>query len=141
MIPSDSLVELLRTLKRGGAVLYAPDQRYDGPGFVRVPFFEVPALTNPGITTLARATGCAVLMYFPRRLPDGRYQMRVLPPQPYFPSADPSADIARYHRLIEEQVLQAPEQYLWSYKRFRPLDGEPDPYRDNRLRGSPPPSR
>lgn len=138
MIPSEGLVELLRTLKRGGAVLYAPDQRYDGPGYVRVPFFGVPALANPGITTLARATGCTVLFYFPRRLPDGSgFQMQVLAAPPYFPSTDPAADVARYHRLIEDQVRAAPAQYLWSYKRFRPLAGEPDPYHGGRLRGSP----
>ena len=51
-------------------------------------------------------------------------------------ATDAPADVQRYHRAIEEQVRRAPEQYLWSYKRFRPLPGEADPYRDNRARGS-----
>ncbi len=137
LIPSEGLVEVLRSLKRNRIVLYAPDQVYAGPGHLRVPFFGIPALCNPGITTLARATGCAVLLYFPERLPGtAGFVGTVVPPLPYFPSTDAAADVLRYHRAIEEQVQRAPEQYLWSYKRFRPLPGEPDPYRANRARGS-----
>lgn len=137
LIPSEGLVEVLRSLKRNRIVLYAPDQVYAGPGHLRVSFFGVPALCNPGITTLARATGCTVLLYFPERLPGTQgFVGTVLPPLPYFPSADAAADVLRYHRAIEEQVRKAPEQYLWSYKRFRPLPGEPDPYRGDRARGS-----
>jgi len=130
LVPSEGLVEVLRSLKRNRIVLYAPDQVYAGPGHLRVPFFGVPALCNPGITTIARATGCAVLLYFPERLPGTQgFVGTVLPPQPYFPSTDAAADVLRYHRAIEEQVRRAPEQYLWSYKRFRPLPGEANPYR------------
>lgn len=137
LIPSEGLVEVLRSLKRNRVVLYAPDQVYAGPGHLRAPLFGVPALCNPGITTLARATGCAVLLYFPQRLPGTQgFVGTVLPPLPYFPSTDAAADVLRYHRAIEEQVRLAPEQYLWSYKRFRPLPGEPDPYRGDRARGS-----
>ena len=139
LVPSEALVEVLRSLKRNRVVLYAPDQVYAGPGFLRVPFFGVPALCNPGITTLARATGCAVLLYFPERLPGTRgCTGRVLPPLPYFPSTEPAKDLQRYHRAIEDHVRRAPEQYLWSYKRFRPRAGEPDPYRGDRPRGQPP---
>ncbi len=137
LVPSEGLVEVLRSLKRNRVVLYAPDQVYAGPGHLRVPFFGVPALCNPGITTLARATGCAVLLYFPERLPGTQgFVGHVLAPLPYFPSTDAAADVQRYHRAIEEQVRHAPEQYLWSYKRFRPLPGEADPYRNNLARGS-----
>jgi lauroyl/myristoyl acyltransferase len=46
--------------------------------------------------------------------------------------------VERYHRAIEDQVRRVPEQYLWSYKRFRPLPGEPDPYHGARPRGAQP---
>lgn len=138
MIPSDKFVELLKTLKRGGIVLYAPDQRFDGDGHVVVPLFGVPALSNPGTTFVARATRCAVLPYFPERLPDGQgYVIRIGAPLSDFPSGDGARDVARFHGLIEAAVREAPAQYLWSYKRFRPAKGEPDPYRDGALRGVP----
>jgi len=137
LIPSDKFVELLRVLKRGGIALYAPDQRFDGDGRVVVPLFGVPAASNPGTTFIAKATKCAVLPYFPRRLPDGSgYVMTIGAPLENFPSNDGAADVARYHALIEAAVAEAPEQYLWSYKRFRPLPGQPDPYRGGALRGA-----
>ena len=129
LIPSEKFVEMLKVLKRGGVVLYAPDQRFDGDGYVMAPLFGVPAMSNPGTTFVARATRCAVLPFFPQRLADGRgYVMRILAPVPGFPSLDGKADVITYHHLIEDAVRAAPEQYLWSYKRFRPRDGEPNPY-------------
>jgi KDO2-lipid IV(A) lauroyltransferase len=137
MIPNDKFVEMLKVLKRGGIALYAPDQRFDGDGCVVVPLFGVPALSNPGTTFIARATRCAVLPFFPLRLADGSgYVMSIGAPLEDFPSGDGARDVARYHALIEAAVAKAPEQYLWSYKRFRPKDGEPDPYRGGALRGA-----
>ena len=137
MIPSDRFVELLRVMKRGGIALYAPDQRFAGDGHLTVPLFGVPALSNPGTTFIARATGCTVLPYFPRRLADGKgYIMSIGAAMDDFPSGDGLRDLTRYHALIEAATAQAPEQYLWSYKRFRPGAGQPDPYRKGALRGS-----
>jgi Kdo2-lipid IVA lauroyltransferase/acyltransferase len=138
MVPSDKFVEMLKTLKRGGIVLYAPDQRFDGDGYVVVPLFGVAALSNPGTTFVARATRCTVLPFFPQRLHDGSgYVIRIGAPLQDFPSGDGARDVARYHGLIEAAVERAPEQYLWSYKRFRPAPGEPDPYRRGARRGAP----
>ena len=129
LIPSEKFVEMLKVLKRGGIVLYAPDQHFDGDGCVVAPLFGVPALSNPGTTFVARATGCAVLPFFPERLADGSgYVMRILAPVAGFPSRDGQADVVTYHRLIEDAVRAAPEQYLWSYKRFRGRAGDPNPY-------------
>jgi Kdo2-lipid IVA lauroyltransferase/acyltransferase len=129
MIPSERFVEALRALKRGGVVFYAPDQRFDAEGRLVVPLFGVPALANPGTTFVARATGCAVLPYFVRRLSDGSgYVVSIGAPLPDFPSRDAAADVARYHALIEQAMHAAPEQYLWSYRRWRGVPGLPDPY-------------
>lgn len=135
MIPSDRFVETLRALKRNGIVLYAPDQRFDGEGRIVVPLFGVPALSNPGTTFVVRATKCAVLPFFPSRARDGSgYVMTIGAPLADFPSGDAVRDVARYHALIEDAVRRAPEQYLWSYKRFKPLAGQPDPYRGGAIR-------
>jgi KDO2-lipid IV(A) lauroyltransferase len=137
MIPHDKFVEVLKALKRGEIVCYAPDQRFDGDGSVVVPLFGVPALSNPGASLIARATRCAVLPFFTIRLADGSgYVMSIGAPLADFPSGDGARDVARFHALIEAEVARAPEQYLWSYKRFRPRDGEPDPYRGGALRGA-----
>ena len=140
MIPADRLVDMVQALKKGAIVLYAPDQRYDQRDAITVPLFGVPALSNPGTPVIARYTGCAVLPYFPLRLPDGNYVMTIGAPLEHFPSADVAADVGRFFRLLEAAVERAPEQYLWSYKRYRPADGAPDPYRRGVARGYTPPA-
>ena len=129
-ISSDSVRELLHVLKGNLPVWYAPDQRDFGKGSAVVPFFGIPAATNVATSRIARISGASVLPYFPERLQDGSgYRMRIQPRLEGFPSEDPVADAARFHALIEEHVRRCPEQYLWSYKRFKLPGPDGDPYR------------
>jgi KDO2-lipid IV(A) lauroyltransferase len=129
-ISSESVRELLQSLKGNLPVWYAPDQRDEGRAGEWVPFFGIPALTNVATSRIARISGAPVLPYFPERLARGAgYCMRILPPLDNFPGDDPVADAARFHALIEAHVRRCPPQYLWTYKRFkRPGTGD-DPYR------------
>ena len=63
---------------------------------------------------LQRATGAAMIMVFAERLPGGRgYHL-------HFEEV-PTArfDEAALNRAIEAQVRRRPEQYLWSYSRYK----------------------
>lgn len=126
---SDNVRDLLQALKQNLPVWYAPDQREEGKSGAIVPFFGVPASTNIATSRIAQISGAPVLTYLPERLRDGSgYVMRIGPPLPDFPSGDPLADAARFHAIIEEHVRRCPDQYLWTYKRFKRSDA-PDPYR------------
>jgi KDO2-lipid IV(A) lauroyltransferase len=129
-ISSESVRELLQSLKDNLPLWYAPDQRDFGKASAMVPFFGQPAATNVATSRIARITGAAVLPYFPERRADGSgFVMRILPPLEGFPSDDPVADAARFHALIEAHVRLCPEQYLWTYKRFKRPGPDGDPYR------------
>lgn len=135
MIASDDIRTMVRVLKAGGAVWYAPDQAFRGKGARMVPFFGTPAATNPATSRLARLTGAAVLPYFVERLPDGSgadgaaYVVRIGAPLEGFPGADEVEDTLRHHRLIEAEVRRIPAQYLWLHKRFKGLAPDhPDHY-------------
>ena len=120
--------ELLQSLKQNLTMWYAPDQREEGRSAALVPFFGVPAETNIATSRIAQISGAPVLTYFPERLADGSgYLMRIGAPLENFPSGDTLQDAARFHALIEEHVRRCPEQYLWTYKRFKRTDA--DPYR------------
>ena len=108
----------LRVLKRGGTLWYAPDQDY-GRDSIFVPFFDIPARTITATARLAKATNALVLPYYPQRLPNGQYQITILPALDNFPTDDVEADTARISRLIEHWVRQTPEQYLWVHRRFK----------------------
>lgn len=129
-LPRDDLRGVVRALRAGRMVWYAPDQNMGrSKDSVDVAFFGMPARTITATSRLARAGNALVLPYFPRRTSDGHYQIEILPPLADFPSHDLAADTARINALIETAVRSAPEQYLWVHRRFRPRrNGEPSPY-------------
>lgn len=111
---------LLRSLKKGHVVWYAPDQNYGPKHSVAVPFFNVETLTVTATSRLARLSGAPVVPYWVERLPGKTsYRVTVLPPLENFPSADLTADAMRINRLVESWVRRAPEQYLWIHRRFK----------------------
>ncbi len=129
-IPFDDLRGLLRVLKSGGLVWYAPDQGKKTKMSEILPFFGEPAITNVATSRIAQMSGCRVIPYFARRLTDGSYELQVFPPWENFPSGDHTADALRVNHFIEEQVKRAPEQYFWVHKRYkRRGEGYPDVYR------------
>jgi KDO2-lipid IV(A) lauroyltransferase len=130
VIPKDNMRQLLRTLKQGSAVWYAPDQSYRRQYSVLLPFFGEPAMTNGALTHIARLSGAPVVPYFPRRLADGSgYHATIMPALEGFPTGDLAADARRVSALFEERIRLAPDQYYWVHRRFkgRP-EGYPDPY-------------
>ncbi len=129
-IPKNEVRQLVRSLKGNHTVWYAPDQAYRGNNSISVPFFGVPAPTNPATSRLAKMTGAPVIPFFSERNEEsGRYHLKVLPPIENFPTNDVAKDAVTVNALIEAQVRRAPEQYLWTHRRFKPLTpDQDDPY-------------
>ncbi len=130
-IPRDDVRGMLRSLKQGHAVWYAPDQNYGHKHSVFAPFFGVPAATATATSRLARISGAAVVPFMPTRRADGRgYDLVIEPALADFPSDDAAADTARINKLIEDYVRKAPEQYLWVHRRFKDRPpGSPSVYK------------
>ena len=131
MFRRDELRGVLRYLKSGGVLWYAPDQEYHRGERVFAPFFGIPASTITATHQMARLSGAAVIGFEHRREPDGSYRLRLHPPLSDFPSADALADTTRVNALLEQIIRAAPEQYLWAHARFkaRPTREEPSLYR------------
>ncbi|ULX57899.1 lipid A biosynthesis acyltransferase [Ectothiorhodosinus mongolicus] len=130
-IRSDDIREAIKLLKGGEIVWYTPDQAYQGPRHLNVPFFNVPAATNSATARIAKATGAAVIPFFGYRLSDQEgYRLEILPALQGFPGGNLEADTARINRIIEEAVRKHPEQYFWTHRRFRypPESGLTTPY-------------
>jgi len=130
-IEKRNIKSMVRSLRAGRAVWYAPDQSYNRKGAEVIRFFGVPCMHATATSTLARLGKAKVVPYFPRRLPDGSYEITVLPPLQDFPGDDPVADTNRYIEVLEEHVRRCPEQYFWVHRKFKDLpDGYPDYYAD-----------
>ncbi|HEX7966492.1 MAG TPA: LpxL/LpxP family Kdo(2)-lipid IV(A) lauroyl/palmitoleoyl acyltransferase [Gammaproteobacteria bacterium] len=119
-IPRNDVRLMLRSLKEGKPVWYAPDQGYRGKNSEMVPFFGIPAPTNTATSRLARTTGAPVVPFFVERLPGTEgYALVLEPALEGFPTDDPAADALRINKLLEERIRRVPEQYLWSHDRFK----------------------
>jgi KDO2-lipid IV(A) lauroyltransferase len=130
-IEKNDIKSMVRSLRDGVPVWYAPDQSYHLKQSALLPFFGVPAMTNIATTTLAKLGKAKAIPYFPRRLPEGGYEITIFPPVDGLPGDDPEKDTLKYLALLEEQIRKCPEQYYWVHRRFKnrpePL---PDAYAD-----------
>jgi KDO2-lipid IV(A) lauroyltransferase len=125
----DDLKGLIRALRAGYSIWYAPDQGKRTPGSEILPFFGEPAITNTATSKIAKMTGTAVVPFFGRREPDGSYTLTIHPALENFPTDDGTADAIRVNRLLEENIRLAPEQYFWVHKRFKARGpGYPEAY-------------
>jgi len=125
----DDLKNLVRALRAGHSIWYAPDQGKRTPGSEILPFFGVPAITNTATSKIAKMTGCAVVPFFGRREHDGSYTLTIHPALENYPTEDISADAIRINRLLEENIRLAVPQYFWVHKRFKARGpGYPEAY-------------
>jgi KDO2-lipid IV(A) lauroyltransferase len=130
-IEKRDIKKMVRSLRQGRAVWYAPDQSYNRKGAEIIEFFGIPAMHTTATSTLARLGDAVTISFFPLRKPDGTYEMTLLPPFDAFPSDDPVADTKRYIEVLEAHIRRAPEQYFWIHRKFKDLpDGYPDYYAD-----------
>jgi len=129
LLRNDGLRPALRLIRQGVPFYFLPDMDLGPRDALFVPFFGVPAATVPSLARLAELTGAVVVPVVTRMTPRG-YVAQIHPAWTNFPGDDPLAATRRMNTFIEQCVLQMPEQYLWSHKRFktRPA-GQADPYR------------
>lgn len=131
MLDRKDLKGMIRALKNGDIIWYAPDHDYGPRSSVFVPFFGVDkAASTKGSYLLIRSGNPAVIPFVPRRLPKGRgYEMVILPEEKDVPLENEAATAARMNKVVEHGVLMAPEQYMWLHRRFKTRpEGEPSLY-------------
>jgi Kdo2-lipid IVA lauroyltransferase/acyltransferase len=122
--------QMLRALKSGHTVGLLPDQvPPEGMG-EWAPFFGRPAYTMTMAAKLVAQTGCAVVMLRGERLGLGQrlrlgceylvHAQRVpAEVEALLKQGDASASAAAINRLMQDQIMQCPTQYLWGYNRYK----------------------
>ena len=129
-IERENIRAMLKVLRAGRAIWYAPDQDYGPKQSIFVPLFGISAATVTATTKFARLGKARVVPFTQERLADGSgYRLVIHPPLQAFPGESEEADCLRINQWVEQAVGACPSQYLWAHRRFktRPA-GEPKLY-------------
>lgn len=116
----DGIRAAIRAIRPGVPLYVLADQDFGPRGAVFVPFFGVPAATTPSMSRLAQLADAVLVPCCTVQRPGGRgYVLKFFPAWTDFPSGDLERDTRRMNAFVEECVLENPEQYFWTHKRFK----------------------
>jgi KDO2-lipid IV(A) lauroyltransferase len=122
LVPSDGggVRALLRALKRGEMVGVLPDQDPPRGSGLFAPFFGVAAHTPNLVPRLAERTAAPVIYTYAERLPRARgYRLHFLPAPEDIAARDRTRAASALNEGVAACIIRLPEQYWWSYQRFR----------------------
>lgn len=129
VIPVRAIRKLYQHLRSGGAAGVLPDQQPSLGDGRFAPLYGVPALTATLVPRLVQKMDCRVVFSICERLKDGKYRVYFIPAEEDTYNADNDLALAALNRGVETCIDIAPEQYLWSYKRYKTRpEGEPSFY-------------
>jgi len=113
------LRRVCQSLQAGRVVGILPDQEPLKEHGVFAPFFGIPALTMSLVGGLVRKFDCLVVFGFAERIPSGRFRIRVFKASEGLSDPDPVGSATHLNLGVERCVRTCPDQYTWSYRRFR----------------------
>lgn len=119
VIERSDIRQILRSLKAGHIVWYAPDQDYGRKHSVFAPFFGVPAASITATARLARMNQSPVLFISHYRDDNGHYRVSFSPVLADYPCEDEVVNASRINTAIEQSIRRRPSQYMWVHRRFK----------------------
>ena len=121
---------LYKTLAENRAVAMLPDQEPQAGTGLFAPFFGISAYTMVFLSRLTIKTGAPIVFVWSERLSFGRgYRLHFRPAVEGASADDLATSVAAINRTVENMIRERPEQYQWSYRRFRTRpEGEPAVY-------------
>ena len=133
LVPTDArgIRMLIHALNCKQSVGILPDQVPNTGNGVYAPFFSIDAYTMVLIMRLAHKRRTPVVFVYAKRLPGGAgYHVHYRAAHIGLYDTDMNVAAAALNQNVEEMVRECPEQYTWSYKRFKHRPpGQPPLYR------------
>ena len=115
---------IYKALDQGGVVAMLPDQEPQAGTGVFAPFFGISAYTMVFLARLAARTDTPIIFAWCERLSWGRgyhLHFRAMPAREHPDKLDNA--VAAINQAVEDCVRECPEQYQWSYRRFKTRPG------------------
>ena len=119
---------IFKHLKKGGLTVILPDHLPKPSGGIYAKFFEQDVLCTTLVSKLAQKTQCNVLGLSCIREKSG---FKVICQEMHHDilSQDLQRSVDCLNQEMQDMINQAPEQYIWSYKRFRRMPNQPNIYK------------
>ena len=114
------ILKIQRALRSGYLVGMLPDQDPGKEGGLMTPFFGKKVNTMTLLARMAKKQNAQVLMFWAKRLDGGQGYDFNLEPVDLNVNGDNLEDrVGQMNHSIESLVRRHPEQYMWSYRRFK----------------------
>jgi KDO2-lipid IV(A) lauroyltransferase len=117
----------LKALKNGEPIGLLPDQVPVQGGGVMADFFGKPAYTTTLVGKLQKATGAPIVLVCAERLPRAAGYALTFHPLPAPLPSDETAGARALNASLEAIIRRCPEQYLWTYNRYKQPASTPPP--------------
>lgn len=131
LVPTDEngVRSIFKHLKQGGLTVILPDHLPKESGGIYSNFFGQKTLSTTLVSKLASKTQCNVIGLSCIRDEVSGFNVHCSRLSDDILSKDLQTSVDRLNQDLEEMINIAPEQYLWSYKRFRNCYGNINAYK------------
>ncbi|QEH08498.1 LpxL/LpxP family Kdo(2)-lipid IV(A) lauroyl/palmitoleoyl acyltransferasee [Histophilus somni] len=123
LLDRKDLRAMIKAIRHGEMIWYAPDHDYGRKNAVFVPFFAVPeAATTTGSYYLIKSSPKSkVIPFTPLRNKDNSgYTLNISAPVDFSDILhDETAIATRMNKIVEKEILQDVTQYMWLHRRFK----------------------
>ena len=111
---------LYKALEKNNAVAMLPDQEPQAGTGMFAPFFGIQAYSMVFLSRLSLKTGAPIIFAWCERLSWGRgYHLHFRSFSDVNEACEIDSHMAAVNRAVERCVRECPEQYQWSYRRFK----------------------
>ncbi|PMH45979.1 lipid A biosynthesis (KDO)2-(lauroyl)-lipid IVA acyltransferase [Vibrio sp. 10N.286.49.B3] len=137
---SGGIKPFIKSIRDGYLGYYLPDQDHGREHSLFIDFMGNRKATLPGLGKLAKVSRSKIVPVFAMLNTDtGKYEINIHPAWENYPNETEAEDARMMNAMIEQEVIQHPEQYMWILKLLRTQE-DPDsiynPYKDPKYKAS-----
>lgn len=126
LIDNRSTRQIVKTIRAGGVVWFAPDHDMGARVSVFAPFFSHDAATVTATAKFVKMTGAPVVFCANHRTPDNKgYIVRMKPIEADFENSDDVSIATLVNKTIADHIMIDPAQYYWFHRKFKTQPGLP----------------
>mgnify|MGYP000955626413 FL=1 len=124
LVPTDEtgVRAIFKHLKQGGLTVILPDHLPKASGGIYSEFFGQKTLSTTLVSKLASKTQCNVISLSCIRNETSGFNVYCSPLSDQILSKDLQTSVDSLNQNLEQMINITPEQYVWSYKRFRKVE-------------------